>query len=161
MNKNKSGKNEEKTNYFQLRNIVIAFVLIGMVFLFFYGKKNEDNSIKAETTTTLTTEVILTDDSFDNTVLGSDKVVMVDFWATWCGPCRMMAPTIEEIAQEYKGKIVVGKLDVDQNGQTAQKYQIMSIPTIMFFKNGKVVDQVIGAAPKQMLTQKIDRLINK
>jgi len=100
-------------------------------------------------------EVKVTDANFEQVVLKSDKLVMVDFWATWCGPCRMIAPTIKELAENYKGKIVVGKLDVDQNHASANLYKINSIPAILFFKNGKLVDQQIGFVPKEVLENKI------
>ena len=85
----------------------------------------------------------LTDSNFQSEVLEQDGVVLVDFWAPWCGPCRMIAPIVEEIAKEYAGKAVVGKLNVDENPNTAGKYSVMSIPTLMFFKNGEVVDQIV------------------
>ncbi|NLV91996.1 MAG: thioredoxin [Firmicutes bacterium] len=98
----------------------------------------------------------LTDSNFQSEVLEQDGVVLVDFWAPWCGPCRMIAPIVEEIAKEYAGKAVVGKLNVDENPNTAGKYSVMSIPTLMFFKNGEVVDQIVGAQPKQNITEKLD-----
>lgn len=90
----------------------------------------------------------LSDAGFDQDVLNSDVPVLVDFWAEWCGPCRMMAPTIEAIADEYSGKVKVGKLNVDQNNNTAFRFQIRSIPTLLLFKGGKVVEQRIGAIGK-------------
>ena len=97
--------------------------------------------------------------SWDADVLKSDKLVMVDFWAVWCGPCRMIAPTVEQLAQEYAGKITVAKLNTDENPDIASKYKIMGIPTVMFFKGGEVKDQVVGAVPKSQLKAKIDSLI--
>lgn len=96
----------------------------------------------------------LTESNF-NEIINSDKPVLVDFWAAWCGPCLMVAPVIEELAGEYDGKAVVGKLNVDENPVVAGKYGIMSIPTMAIFKNGQVVDQVIGAVPKQVLEEKL------
>ncbi len=101
----------------------------------------------------------LTTDSWDKEVLQSSGLVMVDFWAVWCGPCRMIAPTVEELAKEYAGKVKVGKLNTDENSEIAGKYKIMGIPTIMFFKDGQKVDQVVGAVPKPQLKSKIESLL--
>ena len=100
--------------------------------------------------------VELTDQNFQEKVLQSDKPVLVDFWAEWCGPCLQMAPMIDELANAYEGKAVIGKLDVDSNPQTASQYGIRNIPTLLVFKNGEVVDKQVGAAPKNALTQKLD-----
>ena len=97
-----------------------------------------------------------TDENFKKEVLESVTPVLVDFWATWCGPCRMVAPVIEEMAKEYAGKLKVGKVDVDSNSQTATQFGIMSIPTIMIFKNGKVMDQVVGALSKGQFKSMIE-----
>ena len=102
-----------------------------------------------------------TDDNFDAEVLGSDQPVLVDFWATWCGPCRVIAPTIEEIAGDYAGRAKVVKLDVDNNPQSAMKYGIRSIPSLIFFKDGKPVDQMVGVVPKNVLAQKLDALVGQ
>ncbi len=98
----------------------------------------------------------ITDATFDEVVLKSDKPVLVDFWAAWCGPCRMVGPVIEEIAKDYEGKAVVGKVDVDANQEFAAKYGVRNIPTVLLFKNGEVVDKQVGVAPKSTYTQKID-----
>lgn len=97
-----------------------------------------------------------TDQNFSTEVLQSDKPVMVDFWAVWCGPCKMIAPFVEELAGEFEGKAKVGKLDVDNNQETAIKYGVRSIPTVLVFKGGKVVDTIIGAVPKVQLKQKLE-----
>lgn len=99
------------------------------------------------------------DDNFENEVLKSDKPVLIDFWATWCGPCRTIAPIVEEIASEYNGKIKVGKLDVDNNQQTAIKYGVRSIPTLLVFKNGEVKETIIGAVPKGQIVQKLNSVM--
>ena len=100
-----------------------------------------------------------TDSNFEEEVLKSDKPCLVDFWAEWCGPCRMVGPIVEEIASEYAEKLKVGKLNVDQNGQTAAKYGIMSIPSLLIFNQGKVVDQIVGAAPKKQFVERIDKIV--
>jgi thioredoxin 1 len=100
-----------------------------------------------------------TDSNFEDEVLKSDKPCLVDFWAVWCGPCRMVGPIVEEIAKEYAGKLKVGKLNVDDNGQIAAKYGIMSIPSLLIFDQGKVVEQIVGAAPKKQFVEKIDKII--
>jgi len=96
-----------------------------------------------------------TDSNFQSTVLESDKLTVVDFWAEWCGPCRAIGPVIEDLAKEYNGKINVGKLNVDHNPNVSINYGITSIPAILFIKNGKVVDKQIGAVPKSVLEKKI------
>ncbi len=101
-----------------------------------------------------------TDSSWEKDVLGSDKPVLVDFWAEWCGPCRMIGPLVEELSSEYEGKALVGKLNVDENPGVATKYGIRSIPTLLVFKGGEVVDKIVGAVPKNMLAQKIEAQLN-
>jgi thioredoxin 1 len=96
------------------------------------------------------------DAAFDTEVLRSDVPVLVDFWAEWCGPCRQMAPTIDTIAAEYAGKVKVGKLDVEANNDTAMRYQVRGIPTLLLFKNGKVVDQRVGAIGKSEVQKMLD-----
>ena len=101
----------------------------------------------------------LTDANFEELVMKSDKPVLVDFWAVWCGPCRMVGPVVEEIANDYEGKAIVGKVDVDNNPEVAQKFGIRNIPTILFMKNGEVVDKQVGAAQKAQLTEKLDAIM--
>mgnify|MGYP001123935041 FL=1 len=101
----------------------------------------------------------LTVSSWEKEVLNSKGIVMVDFWAPWCGPCRIIAPTIEELASEYEGKIKIGKLNTDENPEIATRYRIMGIPTIMFFKDGQKIDQIVGVVPKSTLKSKIDMLL--
>jgi len=100
--------------------------------------------------------ITFTDDNFTNEVLQSDKPVLVDFWAVWCGPCKMIAPIVEELAAEYEGKAKIGKLDVDNNQESAIKYGVRSIPTLLIFKDGKVLDTIIGAVPKVHIKQKLE-----
>lgn len=101
----------------------------------------------------------ITDANFEETVLKSDKPVLVDFWAAWCGPCRMVGPIIDEISGEYEGKAVVGKLDVDANQEFAAKYGVRNIPTVLVFQNGEVVDRKVGVAPKNSYTDAIESLL--
>lgn len=103
-------------------------------------------------------ERTLTDQNFESEVVQSSVPVMVDFWASWCGPCKILGPVVDEVAKDYEGKPVkIGKLNVDENSATAQKYGIMSIPTILMFKGGKPVDQSVGVVPKQQLAAFIDK----
>ena len=105
---------------------------------------------------TMSEPIALTDDNFSAEVLDSDVPVLVDFWATWCGPCRMIAPIVKELSSEYEGKAKVCKLDVDSAQKTAAEFGIRSIPTLLIFKGGKVADQLIGAVPKQQITEKLE-----
>jgi thioredoxin 1 len=101
----------------------------------------------------------VTDSNFEELVLKSDKPVIVDFWAEWCGPCRMVGPIVEEIGTDFEGKAVVTKLDVDNNPGVTQKYGIRNIPTILFFKNGEIADKQVGAVPKSALVNKLEALL--
>ncbi|GBD91497.1 thioredoxin-1 [bacterium BMS3Abin04] len=103
--------------------------------------------------------VTITDDNFEKEVLKSDIPVIIDFWAEWCSPCRLIAPIMDELAEEFNGKIKVGKLDVDSNQQTAIKYGVRSIPTVLMLKDGEVKEVVIGAVPKAMFVDKINSLL--
>ncbi len=102
----------------------------------------------------------ITDNSFQTDVLDSSNPVLVDFWATWCGPCRMIAPIIEDLAGEYEGKATIGKVDVDNNPQTAMQYGVRSIPTLLIFKGGKLVDTVIGAVSKSYIVDRLEAHLN-
>ncbi len=105
-------------------------------------------------------DVVITDQNFDKEVTQADTPVLVDFWAVWCGPCRMQDPILEEVAKEMSGKVKVGKLNVDENPRTAQKFMVMSIPTLMIFKSGTVVKQFIGVQSKQTILGELNKLIN-
>ena len=99
----------------------------------------------------------LTDGDFEQTVLKSDKPVLVDFWAEWCGPCRMIAPAVEGLAEEYSGRVAVGKLNIDENPATPEKYGVRSIPTLLLFKDGEVVESTVGVAGKEQLAALLDK----
>ncbi|MDZ7715954.1 MAG: thioredoxin [Balneolaceae bacterium] len=96
------------------------------------------------------------DDTFEEDVISSDKPVLVDFWAEWCGPCRMVGPIVDELAGEYEGKAKIGKVDVDSNPEISSKYGIRSIPSLLIFKDGEVVDQIVGAVPKAQLKKQLE-----
>ena len=98
----------------------------------------------------------VTDQNFEQTI-NSNKTVLVDFWATWCGPCRALAPTITELAAEYSGKVLIGKLDVDANPETAEKFQVFSIPTMILFKDGKEAERLVGLCPKSRITEALTK----
>lgn len=101
----------------------------------------------------------ITDDNFENEVIKSDLPVLIDFWAVWCGPCKMVAPIVEELATEYDGKAKIGKLDVDSNQQTSIKFGVRSIPTLLLFKDGELKDTIIGAVPKTNIVEKLNALV--
>jgi thioredoxin 1 len=152
---NQSNKKNQNAKSFSWRKILIAGVLVVATFVLIYGK----NSKESVSNDLGSKEITLSDQNFEKVVLQSEKLVMVDFWATWCGPCRMLAPTVAKISKDYEGKIIVGKLDVDQSINIARQYNISSIPTLMFFKNGKPVDMEMGVMPEEMIKQKIDLLL--
>lgn len=108
----------------------------------------------------MSSPITVTDDNFEAEVKNSKIPVLVDFWATWCGPCKMIAPFLEEIAGEFEGKIKVVKMDVDSNPKTPASFSIMSIPSLLFFKNGKVVEHLVGAQPKAQLVSKVEKIIS-
>jgi thioredoxin 1 len=101
--------------------------------------------------------LVITDSNFDELVLKSDKPVLIDFWADWCGPCRTVGPLVEEIGREYDGQAIVGKVDVDHNPAISDRYGIRNIPALLFFKNGEIVDKQIGAVPKSVLVDKLKK----
>ncbi len=103
--------------------------------------------------------VHITDDTFEEEVKNSNLPVLVDFWAPWCGPCRMVAPTLDEISDEYAGKVKIAKLNVDENPVKTAEYKIMSIPNMKLFKNGKIVDEIIGAVPKESITKLLQKVV--
>jgi thioredoxin 1 len=104
-------------------------------------------------------ELQLSDSTFDTEVVKADKPVLVDFWAPWCGPCRMLSPLVDELAKEYDGKIKVGKINTDDNAQVATQFRISAIPTLLFFKGGKVIDQLVGVHPKTEIKKRLDALL--
>ena len=101
----------------------------------------------------------ITDSNFEETVLKSDKPVMVDFWAAWCGPCRMVGPIIDELSEEYDGKVIIGKIDIDSNQQYAAQFGVRNIPTVLVFKDGELVDRKVGVSSKNDYAEAIDKLI--
>ena len=103
--------------------------------------------------------IAVNDSNFEEVVLKSAQPVLVDFWAEWCGPCRMVAPIIDELAQEYEGRVTIGKMDVDNNDDVVGQFGIRNIPTVLFFKNGEVVDKIVGATSKDKFVQKIEALL--
>ena len=103
--------------------------------------------------------VQVTDQNFEATVGGSQQIVLLDFWATWCAPCKMLRPVVEELATEYAGRVVVAELDVDANPQTASKFSVLSIPSLILFRGGKPADRIVGYKPKAYLKQKIDAVL--
>ena len=105
-------------------------------------------------------EIKFTDQNFEAEVEKSKAPVLVDFWAVWCGPCQMMGPVIEELAKKFDGKIKIGKLNVDENPNTAQKYEVLGIPSLKFFKNGEVIDEITGLQPKEVIIEKINNIIS-
>ena len=124
----------------------------------FYGKIIEHYFFKLLKFYIMALEI--TDANFEELVLKSDKPVLVDFWAEWCGPCRMVGPVVDELAKEYEGKAVVGKVDVDSNPGISMKFGIRNIPALLFFKNGEVVDKQIGAVPKSTLADKLKKQLD-
>jgi len=114
---------------------------------------------RAETKNYIYMTIDVTDATFDQVVLKSDKPVIVDFWAEWCGPCRMVGPIVKEIGTDFEGRAVVTKLDVDNNPEVSAKFGIRNIPTVLFFKNGQIVDKQVGAVPKNVLVSKLEAIL--
>ena len=104
--------------------------------------------------------VVITDDSFDNEITNYKGVALIDLWAEWCGPCVRLSPVVEEIADEYKGKVKIGKMDVDSNPNTPTKFGIMSIPTLLIFKDGAVFDKIVGVVPKDQIVERLEKAIS-
>ena len=104
-------------------------------------------------------EIKFTDQNFEEEVEKSELPVLVDFWAVWCGPCQMMGPIIEELAEKFEGKMKIGKLNVDENPKIAQKYEVLGIPALKFFRDGKIIDEITGLQPKEVIIEKIESLI--
>jgi len=115
-------------------------------------------SIKKINSNTMAVEI--TDSNFDELVMNSTQPVVVDFWAEWCGPCRLIGPVIEELSKEYEGRAIVGKVDVDANSEVSAKFNVRSIPTVLFIQNGVVVDKSVGAVPKAALAEKLNALLS-
>jgi thioredoxin 1 len=129
----------------------------------FFGKKEEEGAVATETAERPLSDaepIHVTDASFDELVLGADLPVMVDFWAPWCGPCRMVAPIVEQLAQAYDGQAVIAKVNTDENPRTPSRYGIMGIPTLILFKDGQEVDRVVGFAPRKALEERLKAAMN-
>ncbi len=107
------------------------------------------------------TPIEITDANFEQEVLKSELPVLIDFWAVWCGPCKMIAPMVAELAEEYDGKVKIGKLDIDNNQEVSVKYGIRSIPTLLLFKDGKIIDQIVGAVPKGTIVAKLNEQLKE
>lgn len=151
-----------------MKKRALLFISLSLILLSCKNDKKEDNKkdaqiednqvINNKNKEKKTMALEITDATFED-VLKSDKPVVIDFWAEWCGPCRMVGPIVEELATEYDGKVVIGKVDVDNNDEITSKYGIRNIPTILFIKNGEVVDKQVGAAQKSALVEKINGLL--
>lgn len=126
------------------------------VISWFFQPGTNLNSFNTLTTKISNMAIEITDANFDEVVIASDKPVLVDFWAVWCGPCRMVGPVVEELSNDFAGRAVVGKVDVDANPGISMRFGIRNIPTLLFFQNGEVVDKHVGAAPKHVLKEKLE-----
>jgi thioredoxin 1 len=130
-----------------------------------FGRKEEEAVAVAEVTervveASVAEPIHVTDETFEELVLGAQLPVMVDFWAPWCGPCRMVAPVVEELARAYDGRAVVAKINTDENGHTPSRYGIMGIPTLILFKDGEEVDRIVGFAPRKTLEERLQAAMN-
>ena len=143
--KNKQWSNKQMSLW-HVNNFGITFEIIKYKTLYFWTNIKQTIKIAKQ----------FTDSNFDAEVLKSDKPVLVDLWAEWCGPCRMLTPIIEELHTEYDGKAIIGKLNVDENPEVSAKYGVRSIPTLLIFKNGELVDKQVGVVPKSALAKKLD-----
>ncbi len=139
------------------RRTALALATVGILL----GCGDKSGSADASAEAARGVPQIVDDSNFKKVVLDSKKPVLVDFWATWCGPCKVIAPRVKEIAKDYKGRAVVAKLDVDVAGKTAQQYEVMSIPTLIVFQNGKEIWRVVGVVPKSQLASALDNALKQ